>query len=658
MKRWQSSWIGVCVAAGMLAAGAVWAQSAPELLKGVTAEKYPGADTVVVQDDTRVEVEPSGLSHVYRTQLIKALTETGAARLSVLRTDYDPASSFAEVQSAVLHRVSGDTVKVAPEEVTDLPQPQEMIYWGPRMKLTAFPKLDPGDAVELKTYSKGFVIAYLGDTPPTMGPEERYIPPMRGHYYEVVLFQGESPIVKKSYTLTVPQDKPVRSKIYNGELGFESTFGGGKITYQWWKENVSAVEREPRMVEDTDAFPKLVLATVPDWPEKSRWFYKVNEDIDAFAWDDAILAKVKEITAGLKTDEEKRMALLAWVARQIRYSGITMGKGEGYTLHPAKMTFYDRSGVCKDIAGMLVAMLRAAGYKTYAAMTMAGAKVEDLPADQFNHCVVAVETEPGEFQMYDPTWCPFSAEPWSSAEKPQNFVVGTERGEILMETPPATAEDNFVKVVSDAALNERGDLEGTFVITGGHYSETNLRWGVVNANAADVRPSFEQWLTKLSPRAELVSWSSTDPVDVRTPFVLTLKYKVPGYALASEGKLVFKLPAAQNIVSSRRLTDFVSAVAGDKRTYDIFLRSTRQFLFEETLRLPKGWKLQTTPSAKSVEAPAAGFSASVSFKEGVVKLSERLSVKKKIIPASEYPGLKEAWEAQKSFAGQWAVAVK
>ena len=87
---------------------------------------------------------------------------------------------------------------------------------------------------------------------------------------------------------------------------------------------------------------------------------------------------------------EKIAVLTHWVADNIRYSGISMGKGEGFTLHNLKMNYTDRCGVCKDIAGTLIAFLRMAGFEAYPAMTMAGSRVESIPADHFNHCVAAV----------------------------------------------------------------------------------------------------------------------------------------------------------------------------------------------------------------------------------------------------------------------------
>ena len=120
------------------------------------------------------------------------------------------------------------------------------------------------------------------------------------------------------------------------------------------------------MVALDDCVPKLVIATLEDWFAKARWFHEVNEP--QFDADDDIRAKVAEITEGLKTDDEIIAACTHWVADNIRYYGTKQGGAcEGYTLHDSRVTFRDRGGVCKDKAGMLVTMLRVAGYEVYPA---------------------------------------------------------------------------------------------------------------------------------------------------------------------------------------------------------------------------------------------------------------------------------------------------
>jgi hypothetical protein len=89
-----------------------------------------GADLVTVFKRTRVEVEESGLSHITDRQLLKCLTEKGAARLARLRFDYDPASNLVEVRGVRILRQDGTAEEVPLDTAVDLPQPQGGIYWG------------------------------------------------------------------------------------------------------------------------------------------------------------------------------------------------------------------------------------------------------------------------------------------------------------------------------------------------------------------------------------------------------------------------------------------------------------------------------------------------------------------------------------------------
>ena len=107
------------------------------------------------------------------------------------------------------------------------------------------------------------------------------------------------------------------------------------------------------MVDLFDAAPKLMMSSTPRWEDKSVWFNKVNEDYGSFTAIPEAQRKVDELIKGKKTEMEKIAVLTHWVADNIRYSGISMGKGEGFTLHNLKMNYTDRCGVCKDIAGTL-----------------------------------------------------------------------------------------------------------------------------------------------------------------------------------------------------------------------------------------------------------------------------------------------------------------
>ena len=647
------------VAAGTAAAQAEKppVETTPEEILGRIAAagdsaRFPGAPLLLVLDATTADVETSGLGHVRRRTLTKVLTETGARDLATRRFDYDPASNLIEIESVRIHRGKGTTETIDPSRAVDLPAPAHLIYWGARMKLLSLPRLRVGDAVEIATYEKGFQIAYLREG----GEEdERYVPPMRGHFYDVVLFQDDHPIVEKSYLLRLPRNKPAQHAVYNGPVSGSLRFEGDRLAYRWEARDVAAFEPEPRIPDRSDLVPKVVLATVEDWPEKSRWFFETNESV--FEADPAIRRKVGELLDGIEDDEEKMAALLHWVAQEIRYSGISMGKGEGYTLHPGTMTFQDRCGVCKDIAGMLVTMLRVAGYTTHPVMTMAGARVEAIPADQFNHCVVAVERADGAFTLLDPTWAPFSRATWSRWEGEQHYVIGTREGEDLAAMRSFAPEESRMRIDSRARLDAAGDLHATMTLQGKGISDGRLRSWIADAPARDRAGAVARLLAPLGPAVEVVDLEAVDPRDFSRDAEIRVRYRVARYAAACESLIAFQPPGVRLAARSGPITRLLAVEGKPERRYEALLWGAQEVVVEERLDLPgKMRAAEGEAEAMEIDAPAASLTARYRPEGGSIRAELTATLKKRTVPPEEWAGALEAADSLRAFGGRlrWA----
>jgi hypothetical protein len=197
-----------------------------------------------------------------------------------------------------------------------------MIYWGPRMLLFAVPRLSVGDALEVRTSMKGFLIAYLEDVATAAG-DERYVPPMRGHFYDVVTFDDARPVRLRHDTVRTPRDKPIRYEVYNGEVRSALDLDGDHLVYRFWKEKLPASRPEPRSVAASDVQTKVVLATVPDWPAKSRWFATgaaaVAAEIPAFVREAPAAGGLAPALGGAKVKElivaEQSPGLLSFRAK-------------------------------------------------------------------------------------------------------------------------------------------------------------------------------------------------------------------------------------------------------------------------------------------------------------------------------------------------------
>ncbi|MBU0692511.1 DUF3857 and transglutaminase domain-containing protein [bacterium] len=618
-----------------------------------TAENYEGQDIVCVFDSTMVDVEESGLSHKRVRTLTKVLTPAGVTALQSHRLDYDPASNKIEISIARVHRKDGTIEEIDRTMILDLPQPQHSIYWGARMKLVQVPLLEVGDAVEFESTTVGFMIAYLASD----GEEERYIPPMRGTYYDVILFGGDiysastPPMKVKSYKVAMPLDKVAQYETYNGEVMASMTFENDKLLYHFWMEDVPAYETEPRAPDASDVVPKVVFTNVKDWAEKSRWFYWANEDSSVlghsvFESNDAIAEEVRRITSKAKDDTSKIYAILHWVAQNIRYSGISMGEGEGYTLHPGPMIYNDRCGVCKDIAGMCVTMLREAGFKeTYPVMTMAGARVERIPADQFNHCVVAVRRPDGSFLMVDPTWSPFNMELWSRAETEQHFVIGSPEGEDLGQIGTFSPEENDFTMTFKTRLDAKGNLTGTVKIQAKSYGDARLRRPYTDAGQDRWENICRTEVTNADPRAELTAVKFGNLWDLYHPFTVEMSFKVDGYARVIGNRMDYEPFSTKLSWAGGYQFNHMTGLNDEERTQPVHCWNPRRITIKETLSLPSGYSIDELPKKRDIGGDEAYTRGEWTKSGSAAEFNQIWRVNHRTFPAKYYDDLKASIDA-------------
>ncbi|HRZ77506.1 MAG TPA: transglutaminase-like domain-containing protein, partial [Bacteroidales bacterium] len=438
----------------------------------------------------------------------------------------------------------------------------------------------------------------------------------------------------------LPADKLLQYRFFNGNPSVAQRREGERMVYSWEMTGIKPLSTEPNMVAPSDVAPKLVMSTSPDWESKSMWFYRVNEDYGSFGWDDEILKKTREILEGAENEHDSISRLTHWVADEIRYSGISMGEGEGFTLHKGSMTFADRCGVCKDKAGMLVTMLRAAGFEAYAAMTMAGSRIEDIPADQFNHSVTVVKRRSGEYQLLDPTWVPFVRELWSSAEQQQHYLMGLPDGADLMETPVSPAQAHYITFDGFSAIGEDGTLTGGFTLRAEGQSDAAIRRIFTSSARESWNGRIAQALREAHPNAELVSLSFEDPYDYSDPILLTIEYTVPRYATVTSQYIIFT-PFLLAGPFSRAIGHLGLDTGLETREYPFRDRCSRMMNVSESVRVPQYSRVVFAPENKERIGQAARFDGKYSPAERQVSVSMEVVLEKRVYEPYEWPNVRE-----------------
>jgi len=615
-------------------------------------KSYPGHDLLVVFDSTTVDMQETGLTYVTVHTLTKVLTSHGALDLNVVKYGYDPLSAFVEIRKAVIYRQDGSITELDVSKATDYPAPARAIYWGAREIMLETGRLEPGDAVEVVMFRKGFTYALLAS-----GDDDKYIPPMRGQFYDIVEFFGSHPVKSKVYRVAVPAGKPLQYQFYNGEVQASCWFANGKMEYSFSKKDIMPLKTEPRMVAMVDVAPKLLVSTTPRWEDKSTWFFKVNEDFGSFESTPEIRAKVDTILKGAKNEMDSVSRLTHWCGDEIRYSGISMGCGEGFTLHKGEMTFTDRCGVCKDKAGMLITMLRAAGFESYPAMTMAGSRIDYIPADQFNHCVTVVKLRDGKYHLLDPTWVPFTRELWSSAEQQQNYLYGLPEGADLGLTPVSPPDNHYINIFGRSAIKDDGTLEAEVTIRAEGQSDGAIRRMFTGNYKDQWNSALEMELKRINPAAEMISVDYGDPYKyLEGPIEIVYKFRVPGFGLVNGDEMVVKSFIASGFFK-RAMGHLYMDTKSETKVYPFRDRCSRQVSLTESITLPAKYQIVYSPTVEDFSDATASFEGAyeMSPEGNVLRMSQLANFNKRIYEAEEWPSFRKATQAQQKFIDEPVV---
>lgn len=639
----------------LLVSAASLAQSWKPYEQAAKGKTYEASDCVTLLDSTSVSVQPTGQGSFVVCKVIKVQTPRGAVDNRVIKYDYDPLTAYAEFKRVTIHRANGKVDELDARKTCDYAAPARAIYWGARQIMIEVGALQPGDIVDYEIAKKGFTYALLAAG---NEDESRFIPPMRGQFYDIVPFWSSTPTVRKVYVVSIPMGKELQFQFYQGECASSMRYEDGRKKYSFAMDDMMPFVKETNMVDLFDAAPKLMMSSTPQWKDKSLWFNKVNEDYGSFDPLPEAQKKVDELIKGKKTEMEKIAVLTHWVADNIRYSGISMGKGEGFTLHNTKMNYTDRCGVCKDIAGTLISFLRMAGFEAYPAMTMAGSRVESIPADHFNHCVAVVKLSNGTYMPLDPTWVPFCRELWSSAEQQQNYLPGVPEGSDLCITPVSAPENHYVRIKADNRLEADGTLRGTFTLTAEGQSDSNIRRIFTTGFQSEWKSTMERQLLAISPKARLLSVDyGKNPKDYQAaPIKITFRYEIPDYALKGEGEMFFRPMVMNNLYNQVRSYMWIDTSV-ENRKYGFKDACSRLVELDETVQLPAGYKLVSAVKDETMQGVGADFEGSLVQKGNKVLLHNRLALKKRVYEASDWESFRNAVNAHKAY-GEYLVIKK
>lgn len=232
-------------------------------------------------------------------------------------------------------------------------------------------------------------------------------------YFTSIYFNDEFPVLSKKIQISVPQWLDVELKEMNFEghniIKTKQVDPKTKMTvYKYEFKDVEPLFKEENSPGRTYLYPHL-LVLAKSYESNGVKTNLFNSTEDLYKWYKSLVdqmkddpeqlkAKVTELTASAKSDEEKIKNIYYWVQDNIRYIAFEDGIA-GFKPDDSQNVFNKRYGDCKGMANLIKQMLVLAGFD--ARLTWIGTKhiaydysIASLSVDNHMICTVYYKGKP------------------------------------------------------------------------------------------------------------------------------------------------------------------------------------------------------------------------------------------------------------------------
>ncbi|HUK87836.1 MAG TPA: DUF3857 domain-containing protein, partial [Terriglobales bacterium] len=279
------------------------------LYQSATAKPAPaGADVVVLEDQDSYVFDAQGRKVHTQYVVFRVLTQQGAEDWANYSAPWEPWHEERPVLRARVITPDRAAHELDPKTIADAPAKQENddTYSDRRVVRAPLPAMAPGSVVEEESVTK--------DSAPFFGAgmvEHSFFG--RGVPVEHTRLLLDAPAsLPLHYTLELlPEVKPQRSE------------GNGRVQIVFEHGSMPAQEdAEPYLPSDQPAYPHVTFSTGSSWQQVAEEYGKIVDGRLAAAEVKPLAGK---LVAGKRTRQEKAEALLQYVDKEVRYTGVEFG---------------------------------------------------------------------------------------------------------------------------------------------------------------------------------------------------------------------------------------------------------------------------------------------------------------------------------------------
>jgi len=376
--------------------------------------------------------------------------------------------------------------------------------------------------------------------------------------------------------------------------------------------------------------------------EQKRW----SKFVDDFAVPtEKIKTAATELTAGAATAEAKARKLYDAV-QSLENTDFTRNRSgsERVQMHlqremkKAEDVWIEKNGTSEQIAGLYLALARAAGVEAYG-MQVAGRnlRVFDpnfLSLEQLDSLLVLLRLD-GKDVYVDPgqKLCPFGQLSWT------HLLAGglSQLSKAPTYTPPNLSKDAITAHAADVTLASDGSVTGTVKVLMNGPGATDWRQFALRMGTDELNRQFTAMMRAVLPQGINVSVEKFEGVETSNGY-LSANVKISGPLGTLTGKRI-TIPA---FLFSSAPSQFVS---DEKRESPVDMKFAEQMIDDVVYHLPAGFSVQSAPPPAQLPWPEhAALVIKTQTSPGTIDIKHIFARAFVLLDPKEYPALRDYYQ--------------
>jgi transglutaminase-like putative cysteine protease/Flp pilus assembly protein TadD len=595
----------------------------------------PGTDVVVLDEEDSYVFDADGKAVHTHYLVYKVLTQKGVEGWDSTAQEWEPWHEERPTLRARVITPDGGIHLLDPKTITDAParDNDDKTYGDGRVLRGPLPAIAPGSVVEEEQV--------FTESAPLFG----------GGVVVRNYFGRAVPVHQSKLTIDAPVSLPLRYSMQLAlEMKSQKTSGRTQIIFEHGPMD-ALDDIEDYLPRDVPVQPQVTFSTGASWQTVAEGYGKI---VDEKAVTKDVQSLVNGLVSGKTEREEKAAALLQYLSREIRYTGVEFGDA-AIIPHVPGETLKHRYGDCKDKATLAVAMLRAAGIPAYVALLNAGQRQDveaELPGiSMFDHAILYAPGSPDLWIDLTDEYARLGQLP--TADQGRLALIARPETTRLVAIPEASSQENRIVEQREFYLAENGAARVVEVSEPHGVFESEFRAAYADAENKDSRKNLKDYVANEYLAEKLTRLERSDPGDLSKQFQLVIEAGTArrGFtdlesALAAirVESLFYRLPSElqEREKEEEKGADPTKDKRKKPRAGDYQLPQAFSYEWQYKIVPPIGFQAKPLPpNSKSSLGPATLTEEFANEKDGSVRANIRFDAVKRRITALEAKELKE-----------------